>query len=65
MVCATIQNAEVSCPNWLYIWRPIMPEAKQARYTEPVPWTALTTGMSRPIARADTNADLIFGSRTL
>ncbi len=31
MVCATIQNAEVSCPNWLYICTPSMPAPKLPR----------------------------------
>lgn len=31
IVSATIQNAEVSCPNWLYIWMPSIQAAKQAK----------------------------------
>lgn len=31
IVMATIQNAEVSCPNWLYIWMPSIPAAKHAK----------------------------------
>ncbi|CAM5298860.1 hypothetical protein SALBM217S_04754 [Streptomyces griseoloalbus] len=65
MVIATIQNADVSCPNWLYIWMPSIPAAKQAKYTEPVPCQALNTGTIRPIASDVTHAAFVFGSRQM